>query len=157
MTASQGAGGGSTPGSQTSRLPRGGACELHDLIGQTVTVMVVQAGEARRQLDRDVEQAHRSLVTIEAIGRTALDELDRMLGTLRKSDPDLAPQPRLSDIEELIGRFEGSGLDVSIPSSTRASRECWWRPSYERGVLVADAQLASLTERERSAAPRGSG
>ena len=97
-------------GEERDRIAR----ELHDLVGHTVSVMVVQAGAARRQLDRDVAQAHRSLVTIEQVGRTALDELDRMLGTMRKSDPELAPQPRLSDIDQLVDRFEGSGLDVSL-------------------------------------------
>ena len=59
------------------------ARELHDLIGHTVNVMLVQAGAARRVLDTDPSQSRELLIGLETAGRQALDELDQVLGLLR--------------------------------------------------------------------------
>jgi signal transduction histidine kinase len=97
---------------ERARLAR----ELHDLIGHTVNIMVIQAGAGRRTLASDPGTAERAFRTIESTGRTALDELDRLLGILRTADDeaDLPPQPGLDQIRSLAGRFEDSGLPVEI-------------------------------------------
>jgi signal transduction histidine kinase len=66
------------------------ARELHDVVAHHVSVMGVQAGAARRVLERDPAQASASLSTIEASARSAVDELHRLLTTLRDTDPDAA-------------------------------------------------------------------
>jgi len=66
------------------------ARELHDVVAHHVSVMGVQAGAARRVLSSDPAQASSSLSTIEASARNAVDELQRLLTTLRDSDPDAA-------------------------------------------------------------------
>jgi signal transduction histidine kinase len=79
--------------------------------------MVVQAGAARRVLRRDADRASEALTSIELTGRQALDELRRLLGMVRKYDrgaPDLAPQPRLQDIDALITQVEEAGLPVEL-------------------------------------------
>ncbi|KQO63154.1 hypothetical protein ASF23_07980 [Curtobacterium sp. Leaf261] len=63
------------------------ARELHDVVAHHVSVMGVQAGAARRVLGVDPVQASVSLEAVEASARTAVEELGRMLGTLR-SDVD---------------------------------------------------------------------
>ncbi|WP_035798996.1 sensor histidine kinase [Kitasatospora mediocidica] len=63
------------------------ARELHDLVGHTLNVMLVQAGAARRLLGRDPEQSRELLTGMEHTGREALDELDRVLGLLRHGSP----------------------------------------------------------------------
>jgi signal transduction histidine kinase len=97
---------------ERARLAR----ELHDLIGHTVNVMVIQAGAGRRTLASDRELAERAFQTIESTGREALEELDRLLGILRTEDdePELPPQPGLEQLRALAGRFEDSGLPVEI-------------------------------------------
>jgi signal transduction histidine kinase len=92
------------------------ARELHDVIGHTVNVMVIQAGAGRRTLASDRGQAERAFQTIESTGRAALDELDRLLGILRTADeePDLPPQPGLEQLGALAGRFQDAGLPVEI-------------------------------------------
>ena len=97
---------------ERARLAR----ELHDVIGHTVNVMVIQAGAGRRTLASDRGLAERAFQTIETTGREALDELDRLLGILRTEDdePDLPPQPGLDQLRTLAGRFEDSGLPVEI-------------------------------------------
>jgi signal transduction histidine kinase len=98
---------------ERARLAR----ELHDLIGHTVNVMVIQAGAGRRTLASDRELAERAFQTIESTGREALEELDRLLGILRTEEddePELPPQPGLEQLHALAGRFEDAGLPVEI-------------------------------------------
>jgi signal transduction histidine kinase len=97
---------------ERARLAR----ELHDLIGHTVNVMVIQAGAGRRTLASDRGLAERAFQTIESTGREALEELDRLLGILRteEDEPDLPPQPGLEQLRTLAGRFEDAGLPVEL-------------------------------------------
>jgi len=66
------------------------ARELHDVVAHHVSVMGVQAGAARRVLASDPAQASQSLETIEQSARSAVDELHRLLTTLRDDDGDPA-------------------------------------------------------------------
>ena len=73
------------------------AREMHDLVAHSMSVMVVQAGGARRILDRDPARALEAATRIERTGREALGEMRHLLGVLNGTDqpPALAPQPTL--------------------------------------------------------------
>ncbi|MFF5293797.1 sensor histidine kinase [Paractinoplanes globisporus] len=86
------------------------AREVHDLIGHTVNVMLVQAGAARRVLDTDPAQSRELLIGLETAGRQALDELDQVLGLLRDAQPGLAELPSLT---ERLGQA-GVRVDTTI-------------------------------------------
>ena len=58
------------------------ARELHDSLGHTVNVMVLQAGVGRRVFADNPDYAQEALTSIETTGRRALDELDRLLRVL---------------------------------------------------------------------------
>jgi signal transduction histidine kinase len=91
------------------------AREMHDLVGHSVSVMVVQAGGARRILDRDPERAIEAAVRIEQTGRAALAEMRRLLGLLGTADAEsLAPQPTLDGLAALAERARGAGLPVEL-------------------------------------------
>ena len=92
------------------------ARELHDVVAHSMSVMVVQAGAARRVLDSDPERAGDALTAIEATGRESLDEMRRILGVLRSDDEvaELAPAPTLDDFGRLIEHCEKAGLPVDI-------------------------------------------
>jgi signal transduction histidine kinase len=104
---------------ERSRLAR----ELHDLVGHTVNVMVVQAGAARLVLDRDLVKAREIVASLELTGRQALGELDRMLGVLRRDAPpaggstsldeDLS-MPRIADLPRLAQRMTEAGIRVTV-------------------------------------------
>ena len=115
------------------------ASELHDVVTHNVSVMVVQAGAARRVLSADPAEAIKALRAVESSGRTAMTELRHLLGLLSPppgtddaggparqravlvdagSGPggaaDLAPQPGLDELREMVGRVVAAGLPVEL-------------------------------------------
>jgi signal transduction histidine kinase len=93
------------------------ARELHDVVAHHVSVMVVQAGGARRMLALDPERTEQALETIEGTGREALSEMRRLLGVLRDRDEAtdlLAPQPGVGGLEALVDNMRDAGLDVEL-------------------------------------------
>jgi signal transduction histidine kinase len=92
------------------------ARELHDVIAHSVSVMIVQAGAARLTLNGEAHRATESLLSVERAGRQALDEMRRLLGMLRQgnAEPQLAPQPGLGDIEQLVDQVRAAGLPIAL-------------------------------------------
>jgi signal transduction histidine kinase len=92
------------------------ARELHDVVAHSVSVMVVQAGAARRIAKVKPEQAHDVISSIESTGRQALAEMRRLVGVLRHGDEPttLDPQPRLADVATLVERIRQTGLEVAL-------------------------------------------
>jgi signal transduction histidine kinase len=98
------------------------ARELHDVVAHSVSVMVVQAGAARRTLATSPGQATTALGQIESTGRQALVEMRRLLGLLRDGDGEdgeaaaaaLSPQPSLAHLESLAAAAREAGLPVEI-------------------------------------------
>ncbi|PZE88667.1 sensor histidine kinase [Curtobacterium sp. MCBD17_008] len=81
------------------------ARELHDVVAHHVSLMGVQAGAARRVLDRDPAQAAASLGVVEDSARTAVEELRRMLGTLREPGTDAPTTPAEAPSTEGLTRL----------------------------------------------------
>jgi signal transduction histidine kinase len=92
------------------------ARELHDVIAHNVSVMVVQADGAGYALRRDPDRAGQALAAISRTGRQALAEMRRLLGVLRSDDQqaDLAPQPGLDQLRELLDEAREAGMSVSF-------------------------------------------
>ncbi len=95
---------------EQARLAR----ELHDVIAHSVSVIVVQAGAADHVFDERPDQARAALRSIEATGRDAQRELNRLLAAVRPdSGADPAhPQPGLDRLEELAAPLRAAGLRV---------------------------------------------
>ena len=92
------------------------AREMHDIVAHSVSVMVVQAGGARRILDQDVDRAVEAAERIEDTGRAALLEMRRLLGTLSAGEHEAhhAPQPTLEALDALVEGARTAGLPVAV-------------------------------------------
>lgn len=91
------------------------ARELHDVITHNVSVMVVQAGAARKIMSRSPEQATGALLAVESAGRAAMTELQHAMGLLAPDgEAQLAPQPGLAELGRLIGRVRATGMRVEL-------------------------------------------
>src|SRR5262249_37042799 len=95
-------------------------------------VVVIQAQGAQRIASRDLDRALAAMAEVERTGRTALEEMRRLLGLLHSGEPvaDQAGEvesgrqslPGLGDIDVLAERMRSAGLDVTV-RVTGARRE----------------------------------
>src|SRR3954453_16163223 len=98
---------------ERTRLAR----ELHDSLGHTVNVMVLQARVGRRVFAENPAFAHEALASIETVGRGALEELDRLLKVLQPDEGDrhaVPFAPTLGDLEGLAERIRATGRQVDL-------------------------------------------
>ena len=100
------------------------AREMHDIVAHSVSVMVVQAGAARRMVTRDAAAAMVAAGEVEETGRAALRDMRRVIGVLRadgdqaadeaRASAALEPQPGMGDVTELVATCRDAGLDVRV-------------------------------------------
>ncbi|WP_106968833.1 sensor histidine kinase [Streptomyces monomycini] len=90
------------------------ARELHDSVGHALSAVTLQAGAARRVLDADPGFARQALLAIEETTRSAVAELDTVLGILREDGdgPAGAPAPALDTLDALLDRTRAAGLRI---------------------------------------------
>jgi signal transduction histidine kinase len=98
------------------------ARELHDVVTHNVSVMVIQAGAARKVMRANPDQAREALLAVEAGGRDAMAELRHVMGllTMDSDGPDpagtvgLTPQPGLDRLEALVQRVRDTGIPAEL-------------------------------------------
>ena len=120
------------------------ASELHDVVTHNVSVMIVQAGAARKIMVSSPADAEDALLAVEATGREAMTELRNLLGLLSPAadgtEEDrspgtgaapgtaaglgasrvpaaMRPQPRLDELDALIRRVSAAGVPVKLTVS----------------------------------------
>jgi signal transduction histidine kinase len=92
------------------------ARELHDIVAHAVSVMVLQVGAVRHKLPRALDEDRDALARVEQAGRTALVEMRRLLGAMRREGDslELAPQPGLDGLDSLLADVGSAGLPVEL-------------------------------------------
>ncbi len=97
------------------------ARELHDILGHTLNLIVIQAGAAQRVFEKTPEKALENLNSIESTGRQALSDVDRLLGILRDPDdsgsnksPSLEARPSISRLNSLVEETGATGQPVEL-------------------------------------------
>ena len=95
------------------------ARELHDVVAHHVSVIGVQAGVARRLFDRDPPEAVAAIGSVETASRQAIADLQQLVGVLRRQEEgdDLAPQPSLQRLPELVEHMRQTGLPVKLTTT----------------------------------------
>ncbi|MFJ4297799.1 sensor histidine kinase [Curtobacterium sp. NPDC089689] len=126
------------------------ARELHDVVAHHVALMGVQAGAARRVLGRDPEQAASSLSVVEDSARTAVEELRRMLGTLRAHDVGDGAAPAGSTAAGAAPSTEGIGRIAEVVEAARTAGHPadWSVVGEERPVPPTVAAVAFRVAQE---------
>jgi len=89
------------------------AREMHDVVAHSISMMVIQAGGARRILATDPGRAEEAAARIRGAGTDALAEMDILLGVLEAAPDGTAP-PKLDGLGELVERAREAGLPVTL-------------------------------------------
>jgi signal transduction histidine kinase len=92
------------------------ARELHDIVAHAMSVMVLQVGAVRHKLPKTLEEDREALGHVEQAGRTALAEMRRLLGAMRRDGDEVerGPQPGLDALDALVDDVSRSGLPVHV-------------------------------------------
>ncbi|WP_406865190.1 sensor histidine kinase [Streptomyces sp. HUAS MG47] len=111
------------------------ARELHDMVAHSIGIIAIQAGTGRRVIETQPAEARNALAVIETTSRDTLAGLRRMLGSLRKAEPEeapLAPAPGMTDVDRLVATTRNGGVVVDVE----------WRG--ERRPLPMDIELSAF-------------
>jgi len=101
------------------------ARDLHDVVAHAISVIVLQARGGRRMLALDPPEARLAFDTVEHIAGQAMVEMRRLLGLLHTdgSEAQLAPQPSLRQLDELVARVQGPRVTTRISGELAALPE----------------------------------
>jgi signal transduction histidine kinase len=87
------------------------ARELHDVVAHSISVIGLQAGAAEGLVEQDPARAREHLEAVRRTSQETLREMRRLLDVLREDDADLAPQPGLERLDELVA---DAGVPVTV-------------------------------------------
>jgi len=128
------------------------ARELHDVVAHHISVAVIQAQGAQRIAEHDPARAVAAMAEVERTGRSALDEMRRLLGLLRSGEPDAAEAAaELTAAEVAASARAGPDVAWNHPA------ESWSEPDATSATWLAHpvppglGDIEALAERMRSA------
>ena len=95
--------------------------EMHDVIAHSLAVMIAMADGAEAMAVRRPQESREAIGRVAETGRRTLDEVRRLLRTVREEDgsllPGQDPQPGIAQVPALIEQFRASGLQVRLELS----------------------------------------
>ena len=92
------------------------ARDVHDVVGNDLSAIAVQAGAGRRLVDSDPDSAQATFARIAQMAREALAQTRIAVRGMRDEGDDDAPgaPPRLADLDTLVDAVRASGVDVRV-------------------------------------------
>jgi signal transduction histidine kinase len=92
------------------------AREMHDIVAHSLSVVVTLADAAALTSRSDPVRAAEAMEQVSTVGREALRDMRTVIGVLRtdSSQPELAPPPRITQLDDLIDGVRATGLGVTI-------------------------------------------
>jgi signal transduction histidine kinase len=92
--------------------------EMHDIVAHSLSVMIALSDGAAALATRAPEQAKTAMQQSSDLGRQALGDVRRLLGTLNSddetSDTVLDPQPGIAQLDTLVKHVRSAGLAVDL-------------------------------------------
>jgi signal transduction histidine kinase len=127
------------------------ARDLHDSVGHAISVIAVRAGAARLRHHEDPDRSLLALEAVEEVARNTVEEIERIVGTLREGDSVtgiVEAPPGLASLDTLIAHREAAGLEVTLDASG---------PPQPLGAAADQAAYRILQEALTNAARHGAG
>jgi signal transduction histidine kinase len=92
------------------------ARDVHDVVGNDLSAIAVQAGAGRTLVDADPDEARATFDRIAQMAREALAQTRAAVRGMRDAggDEDAATGPRLADLDTLLDAVRASGVDVRV-------------------------------------------
>jgi signal transduction histidine kinase len=92
------------------------AREVHDVVGHSLSVVMLHLTGARRVLRTDPDAADEALARAEEVGRQSMESIRQVVGLLRDSEGHgrQAPMPGLAEVAALVDGFRRGGMDVAV-------------------------------------------
>lgn len=88
------------------------ARDMHDILGHSLSTIMVQAEGARSVLRSDPDVADQAMATIGRLSRDAVDEIRGLIEVLRADTSDRRPTLTLDNLPQLAEAFRLSGVGV---------------------------------------------
>jgi signal transduction histidine kinase len=129
------------------------ARELHDVVAHHMSMLAVRAETAPYRLPELSAEARTEFAALAQAARDGLTDLRRLLGVLRREDggPELAPQPDLAQVADLVGAVRRAGVDVHyLPPDDGLDRPP--APVALAGYRIVQEALANATRHAPGAA-----
>ncbi|MGH4016668.1 MAG: sensor histidine kinase [Pseudonocardiaceae bacterium] len=91
------------------------AREMHDVVAHSMGLIVMKAAVANHVYDVRPEESREALAVIESVSRSALADIQRVLGSLRSAgEAELAPSPDLDALPGLLENARLAGVRVDL-------------------------------------------
>jgi signal transduction histidine kinase len=92
------------------------ARDVHDVVGNDLSAIAVQAGAGRTLVDPDPDEARATFDRIAQMAREALAQTRAAVRGMRDAggNEDAATGPRLADLDTLLDAVRASGVDVRV-------------------------------------------
>jgi signal transduction histidine kinase len=91
------------------------AREMHDVVAHSMSVIVMKAAVANHVYDTRPEESREALGVIESVSRTALADIQGVLGSLRSAgEAHLGPSPGLDELPTLVENARLADVQVEL-------------------------------------------